>query len=258
MRIKNNDTKWYVNFLGVGVFLVLWEASFRFKWVDPFFISAPSKVLEEGFKMFATGKIYPHLLASSEEFALGFFISVFLGVTLGLIIGWYKKVYALFSPLIYAIYSVPHIALFPLIMIWVGLDIWSKVLIISLGAFFPVLITTIQAVKNLDADYIRLARSFGASDFDLFRTVTLPAAVPYIMTGLRMAIPKALLGMIAGEFFASNKGLGFLIINYGATFQTPKLLAVILMVVVVSVLLTESIAYIEKKMQVWKPEKMGS
>lgn len=258
MKLKNNDTKWYFNFLGVAGFLLIWEASFRLKLVDPFFVSAPSKVFEEGLKLFTTGKIYPHLLVSTQEFALGFFLSVSLGIFLGFVIGWYKKVYTLFNPLIFAIYSVPHIALFPLIMIWVGLDIWSKVLIIALGAFFPVLITTTQAVKNLDVDYIRLARSFGASDFDLFKTVTLPAAVPYIMTGLRLAVPRALLGMIAGEFFASNKGLGYLIVNYGATFQTPKLLAVIVIIVVVSVLLTESVAYFEKKLQVWKPEKLDS
>jgi len=258
MKLKNRDTKWYINLIGAGVLLVLWEMSFRLNWVDPFFVSAPSKVFQEGSKMFTTGKIYPHLWVSAQEFSLGFFLSVTTAIIFGLIIGWYKKIYALLNPIIFAFYSVPHIALFPLIMIWAGLGIWSKVLIISLGAFFPVLITTTQAVKNLDADYIRLARSFGANDFDLFKTITLPAAVPYIMTGLRLAVPRALLGMIAGEFFASHTGLGYLIVNYGASFQTSRLLAVIFIVVVVSITLTETVAYAEKKLQTWKPVKMDS
>lgn len=258
MKQKFKNKNWTLSLISIGVFLILWEMAWTFKWVDPLFISSPSEIIQIGSELFTTGKIYPHLLVSAQEFVLGLLLSVLLGILLGLIIGWYKWIFNLLNPLIFAFYSIPHLALFPLIMIWVGLGIETKILFVFLGAFFPILINTTQSVKNLDIKYIRLARSFGASDLDLFKTIALPSAVPFIMTGLRLAVPRALLGMIAGEFFASNKGLGYLIVSYGASFQTAKLLAVTFLVVVLSLLLTESVAVLEKRLQTWKPQKEGS
>ncbi len=238
---------------GLFIFFSFWQVLSITKWINPLFISSPFEVLKEFFSFIKTGDIIPHLVISLEEFAIGFLIACFFGVLFGIIIGWYNKLYSLSSPLIYGLYSTPLVALIPLMIIWLGLDIWPKVAIVFLGAFFPILINTISAVKNLDPLYVRLGKSFGASDFDILRSIALPSSLPFIVAGLRLAIPRAIIGMIVGEFFVSNKGLGYLITFYGATFQTGKLLAVILMVVILSLSLTRLVELVEKRFEKWKP-----
>ena len=138
------------------------------------------------------------------------------------------------------------VALIPLIIIWLGLGVGAKVVIVFLASFFPILINTIGAVRNLDPVYTKLGKSFGANDFDIFRFIAFPASIPFISTGIRVAIPRGIIGMIVGEFFVSNKGIGYLITFYGSTFQTGKLLAVVVLIVSVSTILTYIANFFEK------------
>lgn len=258
-RLKlTNNIKGQHFLLGLGgilVFLAAWDVISRFNLINPIFISSPENVFKVCFELFSTRMIYPHLIVSLEEIFIGVFLSIFFGVALGMILGWYEKINLVSSPLIYALYSTPIIAIFPLILIWLGFGIWSKVVIIFLAGFFPIIINTTNAVKNLDPDLLRLGKSFGASDFDIFRKITLPSSIPFIMSGLRIAIPRCIMGMVVGEFFASNEGLGYLITFYGATFQTSRLLAVVLIIVTISIILTLIIDHLEKRTQTWRPKK---
>lgn len=248
--MKNNN--FLLSLTGIIIFLTIWESFSQFKLVSPILFSSPTQILQAELKLFISGKIFTHLFISIQEFSIGFILAATLGVTLGLILGWYKKLEALTSSLIYGLYSTPNIALLPLIIIWAGLGIWSKVTVVFLGAFFPILISTISGVKNLDPSFIQLARSFRASDWQIFKTIIFPASLPYILTGLRLAIPRAIIGMIIGEFFVSNQGLGYLITFYGSTFQTAELLAVVLVVVVISITFTKILAKAEQHFQSWK------
>lgn len=240
--------------IGVFFFALLWQIVSQFKLINPFFISSPLNVAREIFLMFGSGAIFPHLAISLQEFIIGFGLAVVFAIFGGLLLGWYSKINSALGLLIFALYSTPNVALLPLIMIWFGLGISSKIALVFLGAFFPILINTISAVNNLDQDYVKLAKSFGAKDFYIFQNITIPASMPFIMTGIRIGVARGIIGMVIGEFFVSNKGLGYLITFYGSTFQTSKLLAVVLIVVIISLLTKEGIGIIERKFQTWKLE----
>lgn len=250
MKLNKNIRKYLPNLAAITLFFVLWEFVSRFKLVNPLFISSPGEIIGEIFEFFASGTIFPHLLISGIEFTLGFLLAISMGIFWGLIIGWYKKFSKIANPFVYGFYATPNIALLPLIIIWLGLDIWPKVAIVFLSAFFPILINTIEGVKNLNPEHIKLARSFGAKDRDIFRTIAVPGSLPFILTGLKLAVARGIIGMLIGEFFVSNQGLGYLINFYGSTFQTGKLLAVVLMVVIVSILMTRMVELIQKRFTV--------
>lgn len=238
--------------LGIITFLLLWELASILNWVNPLFISSPLKVSIEILSMFQTKFIYPHLSISLQEFLLGFVLAVFLGVILGLLIGWYKRLKSITGLLVFALYATPTIALLPLLIIWLGLGILTKVVIVFLSAFFPVLINTVSGVENLDVNLIRLARSFGAKDTDIFRHLALPASIPFIVAGLKLAVSRGLIGMLVAEFYVSSKGLGYLMTFYGSTFQTSKFLAVVLIVVAIGVTLTTAVNLLENRFKTWK------
>ncbi|MFA5932447.1 MAG: ABC transporter permease [Microgenomates group bacterium] len=237
---------------GLSLFLILWAEAAQLKWIAPIFISSPGEVTKEVIIMFQNRTIFPHLAISLTEFLLGFSAAAFLGIIFGILIGWYKKLRGLTSLLIFALYSTPTIAILPLIVIWLGFDIWTKVLIVFLSAFFPILINTMSGVENLNSDLIRLGRSFGANDLAIFRTIALPGSLPFIVTGLRLAVTRGMIGMLIGEFYVSNKGLGYLITSYGSSFQTSKFLAVVLLVVLIGITLTQTIGLLENKLKSWK------
>jgi NitT/TauT family transport system permease protein len=240
--------------IGVSLFCFLWQIASQLGLINPFFISSPTNIAKEIFLMFGSGSIFPHLAISIQEFIVGFGLAVIFAVVGGLLLGWYSKINSFLSILIYALYSTPNIALLPLIIIWFGLGIPAKVAFVFLAAFFPILINTIGAVKNLEEDYVMLARSFGAKDLYIFLNIAVPAAIPFVMAGLRIAVARGLVGMVVAEFFVSNKGLGYLITFYGSTFQTSKLLAVVLIIIIISLLMKEGIGLIERKFRTWKLE----
>lgn len=233
-RFLDEQREFILGLFGIIFFLLLWQLTTFLRIIDLFFISSPLQVANELFLFFASGFIFPHLAVSLIEFFIGFILAFISAVILGLVIGWYKKIYAFSNIFIYALYSTPFIALMPLVIIWTGLGIWPKILIVFLGSFFPIFINTMDSVKTLNSEYIKLARSFGASDLQLFRYVIFPASVNGVITGVKLAIPRGIIGMLVGEFFISSKGLGYLITFYGSTFQTGKLLAIIVVVISIS------------------------
>ena len=165
------------------VFLLFWELSVVFEWVNPLFTSAPSRIATTGYGMFADGSIWPHLRVSGYEFIVGFGMAIVVGVPLGILMGWYGRLNAVLDPFVSALYATPRIALLPLIMIWFGIGIESKIAIVFLGAVFPILVNTITGVRTISADFVKVARSFGASDRQLFMTVALPSSVPLLLSG---------------------------------------------------------------------------
>src|SRR5204862_6956078 len=213
-----------IGVFSVLAFLAFWELSVALEWVNPLFTSAPSRIVTTGYEMFADGGILPHLAVSGYEFLLGYGAAIAIGVPLGIMMGWYARINAVLDPFVSALYATPRIALLPLLMIWFGIGLMSKIAIVFLGAIFPILVNTITGMRTINADFVKVARSFGSNDWQMFLTVALPSSVPLLLTGLRLGLGHALIGIVVGEVYGATAGLGFLIAVAGARFQTETVM----------------------------------
>src|ERR671925_1226182 len=218
-----NQEKKLLGTASVIVFLTIWElCGNTLQLINPMFMSAPSLVFKAAVQLFASGEIWNDLRVSGIEFAWGYLLSVVVAIPFGIAIGWYKKLAYICDPFVNAMNATPRVALLPLVIIWLGIGILSKVGIIFLGAVFPILINSRDGVKTTPANLLTAARSFGASEWMLFKTVVLPSTVPFILTGLRLGLGRAIVGVMVGELYAATAGIGFMITVAGATFQTDK------------------------------------
>jgi ABC-type nitrate/sulfonate/bicarbonate transport system permease component len=239
--------------MSMGLFLVFWEMSVSFGWVNPLFTSSPSRIVTTAIEMFADGSIWYDLAVSGHEFIVGYGMAIVIGVPLGILMGWYGRVDAVLDPFVTALYATPRIALLPLVMIWFGIGIASKIAIVFLGAIFPILVSTITGVRTMNADFIKVARSFGSNDRQLFLTVALPSAVPMLLTGLRLGLAHALVGIVVGEMYGATHGIGFLIAVAGARFQTDKVMVGIIIIASLGIALTQLLRLIERRFERWRP-----
>ncbi len=244
--------------VAVLIFLFIWELCGNIhKLINPMFMSAPSLILKAGYQMFASGEIWNDLYVSSIEFAWGYALSVVFAIPFGIAIGWYKRFAYTCDPFVNAMNATPRVALLPLVIIWLGIGILSKVGIIFLGCVFPLLINTRDGVKTTPANLLTAARSFGASEWSIFRSVVLPSTVPFILTGLRLAVGRGLIGVMVGELYAATAGIGFMITVAGATFQTDKVFVGVLIFAISGMILTDILDRIEHRFDKWRP-KVGA
>jgi len=241
----------------VLAFFLTWESMTRFALVNPLFISSPTLVARAGYRLFAEGEIWKDLRVSGTEFIIGYLMAAGVAIPLGLAVGWYKRLYYILGPFIDALNAVPRVALLPIIIIWAGIGIWSKIVVVFLGAVIPMLINTFSGVKTTEQRFLRVARSFGASEFKIFWTIVFPGTVPFIFTGLKYASGRALLGVVVGELYAATAGIGFLITVAGATFQTDKVFVGILIITFTGILMVELLNRVEHLFDEWRP-KVGS
>jgi NitT/TauT family transport system permease protein len=253
-----NQEKKILGITSVALFLICWElVGGVFQVVNPMFMSAPSFIWKAAVDLFASGEIWNDLYVSGVEFAWGYVLSVVFAIPFGIAIGWYKKMAYLCDPFVNAMNATPRVALLPLVIIWLGIGILSKVGIIFLGAVFPLLINTRDGVKTTPANLLNAARSFGASEWQIFRNVVLPSTVPFILTGLRLAVGRALIGVMVGELYAATAGIGFMITVAGATFQTDKVFVGVLVFAITGMIATEMLDRVERRFDKWRP-KVGA
>ena len=248
-----NQEKKILGTSAVIIFLTAWElVGNTLQLINPMFMSAPSLVWNAGVQLFASGEIYNDLRVSGIEFAWGFFLSVVVGVPFGIGCGWYRRMSYVFDPFINAMNATPRVALLPLVIIWLGIGILSKVGIIFLGAVFPILINARDGVKTTPYSLLTAAKSFGASEWQIFRSVVLPSTVPFIITGLRLGVGRALIGVMVGELYAATAGIGFMITVAGATFQTDKVFVGILIFATTGMFCMEIIGRLEARFDTWR------
>lgn len=243
-----------VGLLGVGLVLGAWEVSADLKLVNPVFSSKPSAIAIAAKAYFDGGGGLHATEVSATEFGIGFAIALLVGLSCGLAIGWYRWLGYLFDPLINFGYSVPRIALVPLFVAWFGIGIQSKIVIIFLSAVFPILLNTITGVHTTDSTLLRVARSFKASNVQLFRAVVLPGALPQIVTGIRLGIGLGLVGMVVGELIASTSGLGFTIETAGSNFQMATMFVAVGVVSAAGAILTSLLRALGKRLDRWRPD----
>lgn len=235
----------------IGV-VVIWELVNKLGIVSELFLPAPSNIISEGIKMFVSGEIMNNLTASLYRIALGYIIGCIAGIIIGLLTGMSKLADVTGTPIIYALYPIPKIALLPLIILWLGIGEVSKITVISLGVFFPVVINTHSGVKNIDPLYVKVAISFYASKFNLMRKVILPGALPVIFAGLKLAAGTSLLMLVAAEMIAAQEGIGAMILHYGDLMMTTKLMVGVIILSLLGIFFTKSLEIIEKKAVPWK------
>src|SRR6266545_4978011 len=193
--------------------LLLWEALSRAGVFNPIILPAPSRVLIRWIDYAKSGELPRDAVSSLYRVVMGFLIGTLLALPLGLAMGASRRAYSLLNPVLQVLRPIPPIAYIPLSILWFGLGNPPAFFLISLGAFFPVLVNTIAGVRNVDAIYIRAAQNLGANEATLFRRVILPAAMPYILTGIRVGIGVAFIVVIVAEMTAVNKGLGYRILE---------------------------------------------
>jgi NitT/TauT family transport system permease protein len=253
-----NQERKILGTISVVIFLTIWELiGNTLQLINPMFMSAPSLVMKAAVQLFTSGEIWNDLYVSGIEFFWGYGLSIIFAIPFGIAIGWYKKFAYICDPFVNAMNATPRVALLPLVIIWLGIGILSKVGIIFLGAVFPLLINTRDGVKTTPANLLTAARSFGASEWQIFKSVVLPSTVPFILTGLRLAVGRALIGVMVGELYAATAGIGFMITVAGATFQTDKVFVGVLIFAITGMVLTDVIDRIEHRFDKWRP-KVGA
>ena len=202
----------------LGVF-VAWELAVVTGLLRSRFLVPPSEVIAAGIVEVQNPRFWRDVQVSFFEFAVGYGAAVVLGVSLGIVLGWFRRLSYLFEPMVNFFYAVPRIALLPLIVLWFGLTIWSKVAVVFLGAWITILLNTFHGVRTVDPRLLSVARTFGASRRRIFISVVLPGSVPFILAGLRLGVGRALIGVVVGELYAASAGLGF--IDHGRRQQPP-------------------------------------
>jgi ABC-type nitrate/sulfonate/bicarbonate transport system permease component len=253
-----NNEKKILGTTAVVLFLTVWELVGNVLGIiNPMFMSSPSLIFKAAVQMFGSGEIYNDLYVSGLEFFWGYILSVIVGVPFGIATGWYKKMAYIFDPFINAMNATPRVALLPLVIIWLGIGILSKVGIIFLGAVFPILINARDGVKTTPYNLLTAAKSFGASEWQVFKSVVLPSTLPFILTGLRLGVGRALIGVMVGELYAATAGIGFMITVAGATFQTDKVFVGVLIFAISGMIAMEMLTRLESRFDKWRP-KVGA
>lgn len=253
-----NQEKKILGTTAVIIFLTIWElVGSTFQLINPMFMSAPSLVWKAAVQLVSSGEIWNDLRVSGIEFFWGYLLSVAFGVPFGIMVGWYRRMSYIFDPFVNAMNATPRVALLPLVIIWLGIGILSKVGIIFLGAVFPILINTRDGVKTTPYNLLNAARSFGATEWMVFKSVVLPSTVPFILTGLRLGVGRALVSVMVGELYAATAGIGFMITVAGATFQTDKVFVGVLIFALSGMISMEMLTKVERRFDKWRP-KVGA
>jgi len=235
--------------------LAVWELAWQAKLISPLFFSGPSAIAKQAAYAWTKGNLKDDLVYSGTNFALGFLAAAVSGVVVGIIVGWYKKVRLILDPVLNALYATPRVAMIPLILMWFGIGMWSKVFIVFISAFFPILINTVGGMRAIDNDLLRAARAFCASDWQIFKTVAIPGSVPFILTGLRQGVALGLIGVVVGEMFGGSKGIGFMVAYGGQTFATDTLFVGVFIIAAAGIILTWFAERLERRFSQWRPER---
>ena len=255
-QIAKGERANLVRFASVVTTLGVWEWYGR--GVDPVFLSYPTAIVGAVPKMIERGELQAAIASSVEGLAIGLIMAIVFGTLTGLLMGRYRLVDQIFDIQVSALYSTPNVALIPLLILWFGIGLVSKVAIVFLAAFFPIVVNTYSGVRNVSRGLVEIALAEGADEPKVFTKIIMPAALPFIMTGIRLAMPRAVVGIVVAELFTAVTGLGGAIVTYGNAFATDKLFVVIIVLALLGVSLTESLRFLERRLAPWKETERAS
>src|SRR6266436_550339 len=230
--------------------LSLWEIFGR--QVNPLFLSYPSAIIRAFFQLLIAGDIQRQALGSLQVFAVGLSLALVLGIVLGLLMGRYRFAEYLLDPYVYALDATPRVALIPLLLLWFGLGTTSKIAIVFLSAVFPVLMNTFSGVRTERGHLVDIGRAYGASERQLFGKVIVPASLPFLMAGIRLAVGRGLIGIITAEMFTAVTGMGALLVRYSSALATDKFFVPVIFLALLGVALSSFVERLQKRLAPWK------
>jgi NitT/TauT family transport system permease protein len=244
--------RWLHRSAAILAFLLLWEIAPRIGLAEPAFLPPLSIVLGSGWELVKNGQLASHVQASLQRSLVGFALAICHAVPLGLAIGWYRRFADVVNPLLEALRNTAALALLPVFILVLGIGESSKIALVVYSCSWPILLNTITAVRNVDPLLIKSARTMGLSQFQLFRKVILPASVPTIFVGIRLAGAYSLLVLVAAEMIGAKAGLGYLIIYSQYNFQIPYMYVGILSITVLGLLFNQLLQQVERRFTGWK------
>jgi len=229
--------------------LVLWEITGPY--VNPIFFSYPSQIAKAAWELTLNGELAHYSLQSIQILVYGMVLAILVGIPLGTVMARSPRIDWTLDMYINALYATPMVALVPLLVLWLGIGMVAKVTVVFLFAFFPILINTYKGVTEVDPVLVEVAHSFHSSERQMWRDVLLPFAVPYIAAGIRLAIGRALVGMVIAEFYTAISGLGYMITRYAHIFRMDRTLVPVILLMFLGVALTAALGYIERRVAPW-------
>lgn len=259
IRLGTGPTKWRragLRTLSVLLFFTLWYgvtwANRAAHWFNPLLLPPPDKVLDAGIELVRTGELQHDIAASLYRVVVGFLIASILGVTTGLLVGTWRTLEDLLDPMIELLRPIPPLAFLPMMVLWFGIGEGSKIAFIAYAAFFPVFTTTLEGIKFVDPVLLRAAASLGATRTEMFRYVILPAALPAIITGLRLAFGLSFFVIVAAEFIAADSGLGYLINDARTFFLVSNMLLGAAVIGIIGFLFNVGLRRLETALLRWR------
>ena len=238
--------------LAVAIFVAAWQGAFLFVAFNKLFVSKPDLIWDALVDLIVSGDLMRDLAVSAVPFLYGFSAAVVVGVTLGVVMGWRPPVRYTLDPLMTIFYASPLVALAPLVIVFFGVGVSGKAIIIFVLAVFPFIFNAQAGVRAVDPLLINVVRSMGGTERDLYLKVLIPGVLPYIVAGARIAVGRGLIGILVGEFFAASEGIGYAIARFGDLFALDKMFACILAIMVIAVVLTEGIRWAERAAFPWR------
>jgi NitT/TauT family transport system permease protein len=240
-----------IGFVGLSA---LWELGANSGLYRRSLLSSPSAIWSAASADFGSGAMWPHITTSLSEFALGYVVALAVGIPLGFGIGLFRRVDFFASVLLSGIYSTPKVALVPLIIIVAGIGLQAKVIVVFLLAVFAIVVSTVAGVRSVSEKHLDITRSFGASPLLTFRAVVLPSTFPFILSGLRIAAGRALVGVVTAELLAANEGVGFYISFYGTFLDTSRVMLGVILLGTFGIVSGELIRALEHRFERWRPD----
>lgn len=218
---------------------------------NPTLFTTPTAVIVAAGDMLQTGELWKYLAPSLIVFSVGLAISIVLGIAAGLLLARFWVIDVAMGPYVTFLYSTPAVALVPLIVLWAGYELTAKTIILVLFAFFPMCINTYQGVKNVDAKLLEVGRAFRCSERQLWAHIILPAALPFIIAGLRLSVGRGLIGMVLADLYTAISGIGYLIVRSASTYRVDRMFVPIVTLGLLGVVMTALVSYLERRLVPW-------
>jgi len=246
------NSRFGTNVISIVSLAVLWEVTGRI--MDSTLIPPLSRIGAAWWKLLASGKLAANLTLSLTTLAAGFFLAVAIGIIIGLLMGRFRAVEHFLDLYVNVLMSAPTTAFVPVLIMWFGLGVESRIAVVFLFAVFVIIINTMTGVKQVDSVLVEMARSFGAKEKEIFFKIILPAAMPAIMAGVRLGMGRAVKGMVTAEMLLTLTGIGAMIMQYGSSFATDSLFAVILTILIIAMITMQAVQWLDRRLTGWKAE----
>jgi NitT/TauT family transport system permease protein len=253
VRFYRRNERVVLSATGLVVFFAAWQIGANAGVIDRYFFSSPAEVLAAGVREVQLPRFWEAAKISALELGVGSLAAVLLAVPLGIAIGWYRRISLTFDPWLSFFNALPRVALVPLVVLWAGLGPEMKTVIVFLGGFFSIILPTVEGVRTVERSLLDVSRSFRARERLIFTSLVIPGTLPFIASGMRVAVGRVLAGVIIAEFYAQTSGIGVMVKRSSETEQPDRMMFGVLIFTLLGLLLSEAVGSVERYLQRWRP-----